>query len=142
MGSTRSGVGGKEHTHGAINYPPGIHVGATAPPAYRGREWWDTGGPEAVGVYVSRTITSSDTLTLLDEVIFVDASGGAVTVTLPTVADKTNKRYNIKKIDSSANAVTIDGDGSETIDDTTTRILSSQYDAVVIQNDGSEWWIL
>jgi hypothetical protein len=50
--------------------------------------------------------------------------------------------YNIKKIDSSPNIVTVDGDGSETIDDGTTAALTVQYEAITIISDGAEWWIL
>jgi len=88
------------------------------------------------------TITSSDTLDAGNYVVLVNATSGAVTVTLPAVAANTGRIYYIKKIDSSANAVTIDGNASETIDDSTTRILSSQYDSVTIACDGTEWWIL
>ena len=41
-----------------------------------------------------------------------------------------------------ANQVTIDADGSETIDDETTQTLPSQYDSIHIVSDGTEWWII
>ena len=66
---------------------------------------------------------------------------GAVTITLPPAADRF-KEVCIKKIDATANAVMVEGSGSETIDDATTLVMSSQYDAVRIASDGSEWWIL
>ncbi len=93
------------------------------------------------GVHTVRTITSSDTASATDEVILCNAASGAITVTLPA-ANGGNRYFYIKKIDSTANAVTVDGASSETIDDVTTRVLSSQYDSIEIVSDGSEWWII
>ncbi len=54
------------------------------------------------------TKTSDYTITVSDHVILVDASGGAVIITLPVLADiPDEKMYHIKKIDSSGNTVTI-----------------------------------
>jgi hypothetical protein len=77
-----------------------------------------------------------------DDVILCDASGGAFSVTLPAVAGSTGHVYTIKKTDVSANAVTIDGDASETIDGATTLALSAQYDFATIICDGSEWHVI
>lgn len=95
--------------------------------------------------YITRSSvakTANYTLVIKDRGVFVDASGGAVTITLPTAASAKNVQYFIKKIDSSVNAVTVDGDGSETIDDSTTQVISSQYDSIEIYSDGTEWWII
>jgi len=72
----------------------------------------------------------------------VNATSGAVTVTLPAAASNTGMRVSIKKIDASANAVTIDGNGSETIDGATTSSLASQYDVATLICDGTEWFSL
>jgi len=77
----------------------------------------------------------------------VDATSGAVTVTLPAVADVTSAGNEgrplwVKKTDASVNAVTLDADGSETIDGATTKVLSSQYDVCCVVCDGAEWWVL
>lgn len=77
-----------------------------------------------------------------DEVLLVDASSAAVTVDLPAISTlATGKTYTVKKIDSSANTVTIDGDGSETIDGALTVVIASQYDSVTVFHDDTEWWI-
>ncbi len=58
------------------------------------------------------TKTSDYTVTDSDHVILCDASGGAITITMPalsTIPDE--KIYHIKKIDSSVNAVTIASGG-------------------------------
>jgi hypothetical protein len=75
-------------------------------------------------------------------VVLVSATGAARTVNLPAAADSRQKQYHIKKTDATANAVTIDPDGSETIDGAATAALSGQYDNVHIYCDGTEWHIL
>jgi hypothetical protein len=92
--------------------------------------------------FTTETITTTDTLDGTNHVVFADATSGAFTITLPPAATETGRVYHIKKIDSSANAVTIDGDSAETIDDSTTVELASQYDSVTIVSDGTEWWIV
>jgi len=90
------------------------------------------------------TAVASTPYTMLstDSLILIDATSAAVTVDLIAVASHNGTPVTIKKIDSSANAVTIDGSGAETIDGSTTLVLASQYDSVTIQTDGTEWWIL
>lgn len=54
-----------------------------------------------------KTITTAYVIVAEDHTILCDASGGPFTVTLPDVEDAEGFTYNLKKIDSSANAVTI-----------------------------------
>lgn len=85
------------------------------------------------------TVVSSDR----NKTILCDATSAAFTITLPdaaTIGD--GFMVKIKKVDSSTNAVTVDGDASETIDGETTFSLSYQYDSIIIICDGSEWHIL
>jgi hypothetical protein len=82
------------------------------------------------------------TLTATDRVVLVSASGAARTMTLPAAASHTGRVYTIKKTDSSANTVTIDGNASETIDGATTKVLTAQYEVVTIQCDGANWHII
>ncbi len=67
----------------------------------------------------------------------VDASGGPVTVNLPTAASKPGALIEVRKTDNSANTVTVDGYGSETINGATTFVLYSQYDSVSLRSDGT-----
>ena len=87
------------------------------------------------------TITGATTLDDSDYFVLCDASGGAFTVTLPAAASHTGRIYHIKKTDSSANAVTTDGNASETIDGATTQVNSTQYNSISIVSDGSNWHI-
>jgi len=84
--------------------------------------------------------TAAYTATATDCVILCDATTAAFTVTLPAAASSTDLLYVIKKIDSSTNAVTVDGNASETIDGAATVSLASQYDSVMIVCDGTGWY--
>lgn len=69
-------------------------------------------------------------------VVIVDASGGAVTVALPPVANWTDQFIIVKKTDATNN-ITISPDGSETIDGSADHVLNTQYDFVMLFSDGS-----
>jgi type II secretory pathway pseudopilin PulG len=87
--------------------------------------------------------TQSATFTVSEVYGFypVDASAGSVTANLPPAAAHKSKRYAIKKVDSSGNAVVIDGADSETIDGATTVSIATQYVTVTVVSDGTQWWI-
>ena len=72
-----------------------------------------------------------------------DATTTSFTVTLPAAATAGRGfKYGIGKSDSSTNAVTIDGAGSETINGAITYILANQYQGVEIASDGANWLVL
>ena len=87
------------------------------------------------------TKTANYTATVNDDVIECDGTSTAFTVTLPAATSSTGQKLYIKKIDASANAITIDGNASETIDGATTKTLSSQYASYTIICNGSGWSI-
>ena len=70
-----------------------------------------------------------------------DATSGAVTITLYAASTNAGKIVTVKKTDSSANAVTIDGNASETIDGATTYPLTTQYNSATLVCTGSEWLV-
>lgn len=86
--------------------------------------------------------TSAQTLDGTHYTATCDASSAAFTVTLPALSGITGRIYHIKKTDSSGNAVTVDADGSETIDGFTTKVITTQYNSMMIQAGASEWHIL
>jgi len=103
------------------------------------------GGASIRGNSAIATKTYSDspyTLTSSDYTILCDCSSGAITINLPAANTCSGKIYNIKKIDSSVNTVTIDGDGSETIDDELTQTIVNQNTILTLQSDGSNWSII
>jgi hypothetical protein len=88
-----------------------------------------------------QAVNANATLDATFQSVAVDASGGAITITLPAAASCTGRQYDILKADSSANAVTVDGNGTETINGAATKVLSNQYTAVTIRSNGSGWYI-
>jgi len=65
---------------------------------------------------------------------FVDATSGAVTVSLPTASANSGVAYNVVKVDSGGNNVTI---GSSALGTTT---VSSQYAGVRVVSNGTNWY--
>ncbi|KKK52529.1 hypothetical protein LCGC14_3104000 [marine sediment metagenome] len=103
-----------------------------------GHLWLDTASVGATSTWQVNTVTVDTTLTTLFSVVLCDASGGALTITLPAASGNDGKWYRIKKIDSSVNTVTVDG----TIDDDVSAVLTDQYEAITIAADASKWHIL
>lgn len=89
------------------------------------------------------TTTASLTATLAHDVLLCDATGGAITVTLPVAAQRIKTPLWVKKIDATANAVTIAASGAETIDGAASVSFAVQYQSYTIVSDGvSKWWIV
>jgi hypothetical protein len=90
------------------------------------------------------TLSANTTLTeqdMIDNYSFrVDATGGARTITLPPYGSVGQFIVNIRKVDSSGNAVTIEADGSETINGALTYVLATQYKSVILQSVNSVGW--
>jgi hypothetical protein len=78
-----------------------------------------------------------------DNTILCNATGGAITVTLPpATAAMAGRILTIKKIDASVNSVTIAGNASETIDGSNTQPLALQWEYLTIKCNGSAWFII
>jgi hypothetical protein len=90
-------------------------------------------------------VTSVSTNTTLDAthcVVLVDATSGNITITLPAAGTANRRIYIVKKIDATANTVTIDGNGSETIDGATTQVISAQWASYTVQSNGTNFFVL
>ena len=83
--------------------------------------------------------TANYTATLTDAMILVDATGGAVTITMPA-ATTPGQFYLIKKTDISINAVTISRAGADLLDGSTTVALATQFSARILISDGTSRW--
>jgi hypothetical protein len=92
--------------------------------------------------FATATKTTSYTITGSDTVIFADASSGAVTITLPVASGLSGYRFYVKRIDNSANTVTIARSSTDTIDGMTSFTMDMQYTAVALISNGSAWYIL
>ena len=87
----------------------------------------------------SSFITSSTSLNDTDYTALVDATSGSVVITLSDSV--VGKVFNVKKIDSSINTVTVTPE-SGTIDGEASKIIASQWTNLTAQTDGTNWYIL
>lgn len=88
--------------------------------------------------YTNNEYTASQTLDGDNSLVLVNTSGH-VTITLPA-ASTTHAGYTIKNIGTGQ--VSIDPNGSDTIDGETGLELYTQYEYVTIVSDGTEWFII
>lgn len=100
------------------------------------------GATSVVMDWNTRAVAASITLDRNHRTVLVDAAAAARTITLPTAAAGRYQTYAVKKTDSSANTVTIDASGAETIDGGLTVVLDTQFDAAYFQSDGTTWRII
>ena len=105
-------------------------------------------GTDATWTAVSTTVkmlakTADYTIseTESDIQVICDATSGAIAITLRAVSGLAGYVVKVKKIDSSTNTVTIDGNGSETIDGATTQVISARYTSLSVVCDGTTWHI-
>ena len=92
-------------------------------------------------LYAVTGISSAKTLTTSEYVVLVETSGGTVTVTMPS-SPVTGQAYKIKdKGDALTNNITIAGNGNN-IDGGTNALINTDYGALEIVFDGSDWWTL
>ncbi len=88
---------------------------------------------------VSADVTLDETYT----VVLANKTSGNHTITLPAASSCEGKTYWIKRMTAPVvGTVTIDADGSEYIDGTTSITLDHLYDCVEIVSDGSAWRIV
>ncbi len=90
-------------------------------------------GPIATAI---KTVTANYTVTASDSTIL---GNGSLTVTLPSATGIAGRVYVIKNIGASTVTVATNG-GS--IDGSSTFSLSSTDEAITVQSDGTNWWII
>lgn len=101
-----------------------------------------------LAVDANKTLSSSDFFFGGYLMVTGDATGGGFTVTLPPVADTYDATsgvstiIEVKRINGGANAVTIDGNSSETIDGELSVDIVFQYDSVQMIAGPTEWHII
>lgn len=89
-----------------------------------------------------RSVTTNYAIVADDHTVLGDATAGAMAVNLPAAASNSGRIIVVKKIDSSGNAVTIQANGSDTIDGAATKAISIQWSSFTIQCNGTGWFIL
>ena len=87
--------------------------------------------------------SSPYTVLATTNIIRADASGGAITINLPTAVGIAGKTYKILRTDiaASTNLITIDGSGTETIDGNLIHLLWTA-ESVLLESDGANWHVL
>lgn len=88
----------------------------------------------------NRTVTASATLTLSDDIVFADATLGPLVVTLPSASSASGNGVFVKKIDTTANAVTIIG--TDPIDGMTSVQIAAPYTCLTLFASFSGWFII
>ena len=103
---------------------------------------------QSAGSFATKTTTvatNAATLDTTDHIVLVDDDDTsvfeAVNIALPAASGNDGLQYTIKKVGNTENVI-INGNGSETIDGSTTHTLTTQYEFVTIVCDGSNWWII
>ncbi len=99
------------------------------------------GGPLFLGV---STVAGPYAVGPSDYTILADATAGPMTVTLPPVSTQRKRLLNVKKVDGTANAVTVAASGADTIDGAPTFDLVLQYESVALQapDVGADWAVI
>jgi len=93
---------------------------------------------DSTGSWTNFSVAAGDDISLTKS----DASGSAQTVNLPTAVGKSEDLYIVVKTDNSANTVTIDPDGAETIDGASKVILRRQYESWAGTSDNANWYTI
>jgi hypothetical protein len=86
-----------------------------------------------------RALSATATLDDFDRVVSI-ANTAAATINLPTAVGRAGKQYTIIKTNSE-NLVTVDANGTETINGETTYTLSVQHACLHLVSDGVNWLI-
>ena len=108
---------------------------------------WDA-DPVAGSIGMSGVVdkkAASYTVTIDDstKVLAFDATSGNLTATLLAAATAGDGfEVTVKKTDSGANTVTVDGNGAETIDEAAAFVLSLQNQSVTVRSDGTNWLVV
>jgi hypothetical protein len=108
------------------------------------KDYMETDGSGAISFVGGPSITSKTTTytaTTADKVISVQTSS-AWTLTLYAASGNAGRTLDIVKTSSDYNALTIDGNSSETINGGTTTSINTQYERLSIRCDGSNWHIM
>ena len=90
--------------------------------------------------YTTITVTTDTTLTSTTRAVLANATSGNVTLTLPALL--AGDVFDLKRLDASANDVTVATPGAETIDGAATLSIPSQYLSFTLLCDGTNWYLI
>jgi hypothetical protein len=133
----------------ASNNTPGALTGGTQ--GVNGAKTWGNLHTFNAGAYVAagpwrkgvRAVSGTYTLVIADVILECDATSAAFTITFPALSGvSVGTQFTFIKIDVSANAVTLDGSGSELINGAATYALSAQYQSVTLYRGSATKWLI
>ena len=75
-----------------------------------------------------------------DDIVLLDATPNDVTVTLQAVANRNGRALTFKRIDGSANTVTIQAAGTDTIDGGSSVTLAAYVNKYLVADEASSMW--
>jgi hypothetical protein len=100
-----------------------------------------SGGSGSSDRFRIRTVTTNYTVDPHDQIIHVDASAGNVSVTFYSAVSNEGRHHYLKRIDNSANTVTLVLQGTETVEFDVTDQLPSRGSGREVYSDNSNWFI-
>ncbi len=103
-----------------------------------------TSGGNTSQVNSTKLITSTDSPYIVlasDFTIRADTTSGAIIVNIPPTATTVGRILNIKSVNNTNN-VTVSGDGSELIDGSNIFMLTSLFESVTVQANGTNWDVI
>lgn len=102
-----------------------------------------TNSLKLLGNLATSTTNKSATFTADNKIVYLcNAGSGSFTANLPAAATYGGRVYTFKKVDASANTITIDGNAAETIDGAATRVMNTYNEKLTIMSDGTNWVII
>jgi hypothetical protein len=99
---------------------------------------WGFSLQAALSMYAQVPINVNSTANDVSSIYLMDCTAGNRTLTLPTISERFTRVYIIGKYDTSANTLTIDPDGSETIDGAATKVLTQQS-TIILYGSTAGW---
>lgn len=90
----------------------------------------------------TKSVAAAYSIVDSDDLVLCDTTSAGFTVTLPLAATNLGRRFTVLKSDASGNTLTLDGNGSETINGSATKTTTTRYAGWVVQSDGANWWVI
>jgi hypothetical protein len=85
--------------------------------------------------------TGNYTVTPLDQYVLVDATSGAITLTLPTAVGRSTPVAG-KKTDATTHAVTFTPQAGQLIDGASSAVISAPFESLTLIPSGGDWYVV
>ena len=139
-------VGSAEIIDGSVGTGELANAAVTPAKADLAQSWVHSGLLTANGGFRTKVTVTTTNYTALtsDVVIGVTDTTAARTITLPALSGIVGQTLIIKDMTGAAatNNITLDGNGSETIDGATTKVINTNYGSMTIVADVGGWYVL